>query len=230
LRTSLTLERDAVGTMLGHGFHPLKARHRWSIQTLRAVHPEGRTPIWGQHSTPIDTGTHTSGRKPLAQPAERARAKAAPEKAQLIVARSLTRLADRIERETETDPLGKEQAAHIRHVARTINGGYGTTKRQAVDQAERIRGRPARRLKRLSIVSLRSSHGSATRCDPSVIGAIETTAVEIDNAPNRNCQVITERYLTGGGGNQLIAVTTPRRPVHTAILEVSEEIVRCANG
>jgi hypothetical protein len=51
---------------------------------------------------------------------ERARAKAAPEKAQLIIARSLRHLADRIERNTKTDPYGKDQAAYIRDVARTL--------------------------------------------------------------------------------------------------------------
>src|SRR5260221_4741717 len=55
LLRDLPFERDAGGTMLGHGFHPLKAQHQWSIQTLHPVHPEGRTPIRGQHSTPIDT-------------------------------------------------------------------------------------------------------------------------------------------------------------------------------
>jgi hypothetical protein len=32
-----------VGTKLGHGFHPLKARHRSSIPNLFSVHPQGRT-------------------------------------------------------------------------------------------------------------------------------------------------------------------------------------------
>jgi hypothetical protein len=43
-RRNLPLERGAVGTMLGHGFHPLKAQHPWSIQKPHSVHPEGRTP------------------------------------------------------------------------------------------------------------------------------------------------------------------------------------------
>src|SRR5579864_7646507 len=38
---NLSLEGDAVGTMLGHGFHPLKAQHRGSIQTGQPVHPKG---------------------------------------------------------------------------------------------------------------------------------------------------------------------------------------------
>src|SRR5258708_7240685 len=43
--------------MLGHGLHPLKAQHRWSIQTCQPVHFEGRTPIRGPGSVPIDTPT-----------------------------------------------------------------------------------------------------------------------------------------------------------------------------
>jgi hypothetical protein len=68
------------------------------------------------------------------------RAKAAPQKAKPIIARSLTRLADRIERETATDPHGKEQAVHIRGVARTLKDGDGTTRTQTRGEAERIRG------------------------------------------------------------------------------------------
>src|SRR5260221_1301107 len=45
LLRDLPLERGAVRAMLDHGFHPLKAQHHGSIQTLHAVHPEGRTPI-----------------------------------------------------------------------------------------------------------------------------------------------------------------------------------------
>jgi len=41
---NLALEGDAMGTMLGHGFHPLKAQQRRSTQTDQPVHPEGRTP------------------------------------------------------------------------------------------------------------------------------------------------------------------------------------------
>src|SRR5271165_2654979 len=51
----LALKRGAVRTMLGHGFHPLKAQHRWSIPNRLPVHPQGRTPIGGQNSPPIDT-------------------------------------------------------------------------------------------------------------------------------------------------------------------------------
>jgi hypothetical protein len=70
----------------------------------------------------------------------RARAKAAPEKAQLSIARSLTRLADRIERETATDPDSQERATHIREVARNLNRGDAATQSRNRDQAERIRG------------------------------------------------------------------------------------------
>src|SRR5271155_3089506 len=44
----LSFECGAVGTVLSHGFHPLKARHRWSIPNPSPVHPEGRTPAQGQ--------------------------------------------------------------------------------------------------------------------------------------------------------------------------------------
>src|SRR5271163_2421286 len=50
----LSFECGAVGTVLGHGFHPLKARRRWSIPNPSPVHPEGRTPIWGPVSMIID--------------------------------------------------------------------------------------------------------------------------------------------------------------------------------
>ena len=40
----LALERDAVGTVLGHGFHPVKARQPRSNQNTRSVHPQGCTP------------------------------------------------------------------------------------------------------------------------------------------------------------------------------------------
>jgi hypothetical protein len=51
----LPLECGATGTMLGHGFHPLKARHRMSILSPQSVHPHGRTPDKGQNSKSIDT-------------------------------------------------------------------------------------------------------------------------------------------------------------------------------
>ena len=71
---------------------------------------------------------------------ERARAKAAPEKAQLIIARSLRHLADWIERDTKTDPHAKDQTAYIRDVALTLKSGDGATRTQVRDQTEGIRG------------------------------------------------------------------------------------------
>jgi hypothetical protein len=41
LLRNLPLERGAMGTMLGHGLHPLKAQHRWSIDTFLPVHHRG---------------------------------------------------------------------------------------------------------------------------------------------------------------------------------------------
>ena len=41
----LPFELDAVGAVLGHGFHPLKARQPRSIPNLQSVHRQGRTPI-----------------------------------------------------------------------------------------------------------------------------------------------------------------------------------------
>ena len=41
----LPFELDAVGAVLGHGFHPLKARQLRSIPNLQPVHRQGRTPV-----------------------------------------------------------------------------------------------------------------------------------------------------------------------------------------
>jgi hypothetical protein len=38
-----------MGAVLGHGFHPLKARQRRSIPNLQIVHRQGRIP----HSGPL---------------------------------------------------------------------------------------------------------------------------------------------------------------------------------
>jgi hypothetical protein len=76
----------------------------------------------------------------LRQATERARAKADPPRAQLVIARSLTYLAGRIERETSTDPHGKDEAAYIRDVPRTLKSGDDATRTQARDQAERMPG------------------------------------------------------------------------------------------
>ena len=43
----LPFELDAVGAVLGHGFHPLKARQLRSIHNLQSVHRQGRTPVAG---------------------------------------------------------------------------------------------------------------------------------------------------------------------------------------
>ena len=40
----LSFELDAMGAVLGHGFHPLKARQRRSIPNLQTVHRQGRIP------------------------------------------------------------------------------------------------------------------------------------------------------------------------------------------
>jgi hypothetical protein len=40
----LPFKFDAMGTMLGHGFHPLKARRSRSNPNLQDVHRQGRTP------------------------------------------------------------------------------------------------------------------------------------------------------------------------------------------
>jgi hypothetical protein len=42
----LTLEFDAVGAVLGHGFHPRKPGKFRSIPNLQSVHRLGRTPNW----------------------------------------------------------------------------------------------------------------------------------------------------------------------------------------
>jgi len=57
LVVTMALERGAVGTMLGHGLHPLKAMHRWSIETFHSVHPEGRTPKERRNIPPFDPCT-----------------------------------------------------------------------------------------------------------------------------------------------------------------------------
>jgi hypothetical protein len=41
---NLPFEFDAMGTVLGHGFHPLKARQFPSIPNLQSVHRQGRIP------------------------------------------------------------------------------------------------------------------------------------------------------------------------------------------
>ena len=43
----LSFELDAMDAVLGHGFHPLKARQRRSIPNLQTVHRHGRIPDVG---------------------------------------------------------------------------------------------------------------------------------------------------------------------------------------
>ena len=45
----LSFELDAMDAVLGHGFHPLKARQRRSIRNLLAVHRLGRIPLYVTH-------------------------------------------------------------------------------------------------------------------------------------------------------------------------------------
>ena len=45
----LSFELDAMDAVLGHGFHPLKARQRRSIPNLQTVHRHGRIPPTGRH-------------------------------------------------------------------------------------------------------------------------------------------------------------------------------------
>ena len=49
----LTLELSAVGAVLGHGFHPLKAQQRRSIPNLQTVHRHGRIPIEAKSLAPF---------------------------------------------------------------------------------------------------------------------------------------------------------------------------------
>jgi hypothetical protein len=78
-------------------------------------------------------------RQALRDAASDARAQAAARKAQPAIVRSLGRLAERIERETPTDPDSKQQAAHVRDVARNLAAPDQQTRSVAHDQAERIR-------------------------------------------------------------------------------------------
>src|SRR5262249_38931428 len=49
----LTLEFDAAGAVLGHGFHPWKPGKFRSIPNLQSVHRLGCTPLPGHHCTPF---------------------------------------------------------------------------------------------------------------------------------------------------------------------------------
>ena len=53
----LSFKLDAMGAVLGHGFHPLKARQRRSIPNLQTVYRQGRIPSAGQNCmTAVPTG------------------------------------------------------------------------------------------------------------------------------------------------------------------------------
>jgi hypothetical protein len=56
----LPFEFDVMGAVLGHGFHPLKARHLRSIPNLGSVHRQGRTPL------PVYPANHDDGNMPEA--------------------------------------------------------------------------------------------------------------------------------------------------------------------
>jgi hypothetical protein len=49
----LSFELHAMGAVLGHGFHPLKARQRRSIPNLQTVHRQGRIPVKSGRETRI---------------------------------------------------------------------------------------------------------------------------------------------------------------------------------
>jgi hypothetical protein len=53
---------------------------------------------------------------------------------------SLARLANRIERQAPGDAAAKEQAAHIRTVARDLSRGDPATRAERREQAERLHG------------------------------------------------------------------------------------------
>jgi hypothetical protein len=59
LQLDLPLKLNAMGTVFGHGFHPLKTRQFWSIPNLQSVHRQGRIPItpaavaWAEAHVPL---------------------------------------------------------------------------------------------------------------------------------------------------------------------------------
>jgi hypothetical protein len=59
LLSDLPFEFDAVGAVLGHGLHPLKARRSRSIPNLQAVDRQGRTPQRGHFQVTLDTAEPT---------------------------------------------------------------------------------------------------------------------------------------------------------------------------
>ena len=53
--SNLSLELNTVGSVLGHGFHPLKAQRSRSIPNAQPVHAKGCTPALVHHSSAVDT-------------------------------------------------------------------------------------------------------------------------------------------------------------------------------
>jgi hypothetical protein len=83
--------------------------------------------------------TLAAERLSLRRATEQARARAAPEKAQLLIGRSLGRLADRIDRDIATDPHRAEHAAHIRDLAWTVKDSDGATQTETRNKMVRAR-------------------------------------------------------------------------------------------
>jgi hypothetical protein len=57
--SDLPFESGAVRSVLRHGFHSPEAQQRGSIQIAHSVHPQGRTPRWGNRRpklTPLICG------------------------------------------------------------------------------------------------------------------------------------------------------------------------------
>lgn len=77
-------------------------------------------------------------RQRIREQVKRARSNQAEERAPAVIGRSLARLAQRIERETPTDPDATERAARIRDVARGLTARDAPTRDHAHDQGRRI--------------------------------------------------------------------------------------------
>jgi hypothetical protein len=110
------------------------------VRALVSIAREGLRPV----ETPRDPLDHWAAlageRLALRDATARTRAKAAPEGARRTMARSLNQLAERIERQTATDPDNEKRIAHIRAVARNLDAGTATTPKRPRDEAGRIRG------------------------------------------------------------------------------------------
>ena len=53
--SNLSLELNTVGSVLGHGFHPLKAQRSRSIPNVQPVHAQGCTQALVHYSSAVDT-------------------------------------------------------------------------------------------------------------------------------------------------------------------------------